>query len=103
MKFASKVLSAVIVLMMAGCAGGGGYCLKAQPYDKAESIVPITATSGLSMPQSATALNVPPAPKTEAPYGVLLPGGRKANEGKRVQCLDEPPPLPVAAKLPSSS
>jgi len=89
-------------VLLAGCASES-YCLRQQRYDKAQSVAPIAAGEGLSLPQSPTALKVPPPPANDTPFGILLTGGRKSNNGTRVQCLDQPPPLPATIQNPPTS
>ena len=85
------------VLLSAGCASKS-YCMKEQKYDHVASIPEITAGDGLKIPNSPTALRVPPAPSPaqDAPYGskVIDP----AHPHRRTYaCLDEPPPMPPGA------
>ncbi len=90
-------------LLMAGCASQS-YCVREQRYEKAQSVQPVAVGGeGLSLPLSPTALKVPPAPQNDAPFGVLLADGHKDADGRRVQCLDQPPPLPAGVRNPASS
>jgi hypothetical protein len=87
----SLVLAA---LLCAGCASRS-YCLTSQKYDHVASIPPITGGDGLNIPNSPTALRVPP-PSPGAPDE---PFGSKVQDPKHpshtiTQCLDEPPPMP---------
>lgn len=87
------------VLLFAGCASKS-YCMKPQKYDHVASIPPITGGEGLKIPNSPTALRVPPAPAPaqDAPYGskVIDPKHPSRTE---YACLDEPPPMPAGADV----
>lgn len=79
-------------LVLGGCANNR-YCLEHQPYEGASSIPPLQSADGLTVPQPAGALSVPPL-SAKAPR---IPFGRKVKSGKnseRVACLDQPPPMP---------
>jgi hypothetical protein len=84
-------------LLLAGC-NSKSYCMREQRYDHVPSIPPITGGEGLNIPNSPTALRVPPA----APNAPNEPFGSTVVDPKhpgRTQyaCLDEPPPLPPNA------
>ena len=85
------------VLLFAGCASKS-YCMKEQKYDHVASIPPITGGEGLKIPNSPTALRVPPvpAPAQDAPFGsrVIDPEHPHRTD---YACLDEPPPMPAGA------
>lgn len=87
-------------LLLSGCATQS-YCLGKQHYDDAVSIAPLEASDGLSLPQSPTALHIPPPPAKDEPFGTP---GKVANSPYSAQCLDRPPPLPpdVQAAPPKS-
>ena len=84
------------VPLLGGCATKA-YCMKEQKYDHIASIPPITGGEGLNIPNSPTALRVPPAPpeSQDAPFGsrVIDP---KHPHRTQYACLDEPPPMPPA-------
>jgi hypothetical protein len=91
------VRSAVLlgVLLLAACTPKS-YCVKPQKYDHVASIPPLTGGDGLNIPNSPTALKVPPPPAQDAPFGnkVIDPQHPTASE---YACLDEPPPMPPGA------
>ena len=83
---------------LGGCASKS-YCMKEQKYDHVASIPVITvAGDGLNMPNSPTALRVPPAPgpAQDAPYGSKLIDPQHPHRTSYA-CLDEPPPMPPGA------
>ncbi|MDM4768786.1 hypothetical protein [Solimonas sp. SE-A11] len=74
---------AVLVLataLLAGCASRNP-CVGDNEYQKATSLPPLTTVDGLKVPESASALRIPPAPAAAQP----------AAEGA---CLQTPPPMP---------
>lgn len=77
--------AALLALALSACAGNR-YCLSEQEYQKAENLQPIQPVEGLALPESASALRIPPPPAEVVPFGT-----RNA-EGDGV-CLDRPPPL----------
>ncbi|HEY0914997.1 MAG TPA: hypothetical protein VGE22_09030 [Solimonas sp.] len=73
---------AVLVLataLLAGCASRNA-CVSDAEYHKATSLPPLTTVDGLKVPESASALRIPPAPAAQP-----------AAEGS---CLQTPPPMP---------
>lgn len=96
MKF-SVVAVLLGALLCAGCSSKS-YCMKEQKYDHVASIPPVTGGDGLKIPNSPTALRVPPAPPPaqDAPFGskVIDP---KHPHRTQYACLDEPPPMPPGA------
>jgi len=85
------------LLLLTACASKS-YCVKPQKYDHVASIPVITAGDGLNMPNSPTALRVPPAPAPaqDAPFGTRIVDP-KHKAITQYACLDEPPPLPAGA------
>lgn len=79
-----------------GACGANSYCLVSQDYEKAEMVSELKSADGLEMPNSPSALRLPPAPTNPVPFG------REAEDGSGV-CLDKPPRLarPVAAPAKS--
>jgi hypothetical protein len=86
-------------LLLGACASKS-YCLGQQKYDHVASIAPIHAVDDLQIPDSPTAMRVPPpvAPDQDLPYGQRVADPRHPSRTK-VQCLDEPPPLPPSAAV----
>ena len=85
----------VPILLLAGALLGGcvdhRYCLKPQPYQKAGSVPALHGTDGLTVPQSAGALVIPPPPEQRVPFGRQ----RSSADGKtEAVCLDQPPAMP---------
>jgi len=72
------LLAAAVVL--AGCASRDP-CLRDTEYQQAGSQPPAVSVDGLKLPESASALRIPPAP----PSSATLPEG---------QCLQTPPRMP---------
>lgn len=77
-------------LVLGGCTNNR-YCLKKQSYEDAGSIPPLKSADGLQIPQSAGALVVPPPSAQQVPFGREE---KTANGAGKVECLDQPPPIP---------
>jgi uncharacterized lipoprotein len=76
------------------------YCLAEQDYQKARVVPELRSAEGLNMPNSPSALRLPPAPAQSEPFG------RTDAEGGGV-CLDQPPAMaqpatPAAPAKPAS-
>jgi hypothetical protein len=101
MKPAFSTLRPCVLLLglalLAGC-GSKAYCMRDQKYDHVASIPPITGGDGLNIPNSPTALRVPPAPPNapDAPFGSKVVDPQHPGR-TQYACLDEPPPLPAGA------
>lgn len=78
---------ALAAVVLAGCAGNR-YCLEPQAYQSAETYPPIAASGELSVPESPSALRIPPPPAKAVPFGFEDKTGE-------VVCLDQPPMLNV--------
>ena len=99
MRFVRGVVLLLLLLLplMSGCHtfrnASAKACHGPQPYQKAQSVPPLTIPSGLDAPDTANALRLPalndPAPPPR--------------KGKQ-PCLDEPPPFKVTqpAKAPQA-
>jgi hypothetical protein len=78
------------ILALGGCAVAS-YCEGVQDYQRARSLPPVQPTDGLRVPESETALRIPPPPANPVPYGRI----EKDEDGDDVvRCLDKPPALP---------
>ncbi|MCK9192533.1 MAG: hypothetical protein M0P19_01485 [Nevskia sp.] len=93
MKLIRTVLIVAGIAALAGCSTRG-YCTKVQAYDNAPSIPPITAVAGLSLPTPNTALKVPEARGEPVTFAFVVPDPKHPGRTK-IQCLDEPPPIPA--------
>jgi len=71
-----------VAVVLAGCASRDP-CLRDTAYQQATSLPPAVGVNGLKLPESASALRIPPAP----PSSATLPEG---------QCLQTPPRMPAA-------
>ena len=74
-------------LLLAGCASDSR-CGSSTKYRKAQSITPIQSSGGLQIPESPSALRVPPL--TDA----AVAAASQPLSGKRA-CLDMPPAIVV--------
>lgn len=82
-----RTLLLVPVLFLGACASNE-YCMKPQDYQAAADLPPLKSAGALRVPETPSALHVPPPPENAVPFGV-----RNA-EGKPV-CLDQPPHLDI--------
>lgn len=77
-----------VLLLCAGLSACSvnSYCLVEQDYQKARVAPELKAGDGLAVPNSPSALRLPPKPGQNEPFG------RRADDGSGV-CLDRPPPF----------
>lgn len=83
-----------IATALAGCEATNTYCLRPAHYREAETLPPLQAPPGLTVPQAPAALVIPPPPASYIPFGRKLPDP-KAKTGERIDCLDQPPVMPL--------
>jgi hypothetical protein len=96
-----RCLALAGALTLSACATRS-YCLAHQNYDHVPSVPEIKGASDLQIPESATALRVPPlaAGDDDVAYGNRVVDGK----GKtHIECLDDPPPMPKDASATISS
>jgi len=91
-------LLALCSVCLCGCAGSR--CLGDQPYSHAPSIPPLKSAENLKVPESSSALKIPPAPANPVPFGEKVKNEKGDEE---VQCLDKPPPMPPVTDAKPSS
>ena len=89
MRFFPGLVLTAGALLLSGCASNR-YCLADQKYSHAENRPTLTVVDGLKLPESATALRIPPPPPATVPFGT------RDEKGDGV-CLDKPPPMPAPA------
>lgn len=100
-----RFLVLLSILGLSGCATSS-YCTDEQNYQTAKSVPPLSGAEGLQMPESPSALRIPPPPKTLVAFGEIY---KDADGDERVRCLDTPPqmtlpalpPLPAPASAPA--
>lgn len=80
-----------LALILGGCATGPR-CGEDDSYRQAQSIEPIHGIDGLQLPESPSALRVPPL--TEA---AKVAAETPVGQGKRAACLSWPPEMTAAA------
>lgn len=76
--------------MLAGCATSS-YCTGEQKYQKAQSVPALRGVEGVTLPDSATALKIPPPPERAVAYGEVY---TDEDGDEAVRCLDKPPAMP---------
>ena len=87
------------LLAVAGCSTTS-YCEGEHDYQTAPSIPPLRSTEGVKLPESASALRIPPPPPNNVPYAEPY----KDEDGDDAfRCLDKPPPMPAIAAEPAKA
>ncbi|MDP9142245.1 MAG: hypothetical protein M3O62_15840 [Pseudomonadota bacterium] len=96
---ALRVAALAAVAVLSACGGGARHCTGEFEYQKAQTLPPPGAVDGLSVPQSPSALQIPPAPK--APVGFA---NQVQDEGGnlRTECLDMPPRMRATEEPPEA-
>ena len=91
MTFVTKTAAlAAAMLALSGCALNS-YCEGEQDYQTAPSVPPLNTAEGLQLPESPSALRIPPPPASPVPYGERY----KDEDGDdAIRCLDRPPDMP---------
>ena len=84
------LLAPVLALALTGCAVSS-YCEGDQKYHKAESLPPLSGAEGVTLPESASALKIPPPPANPVAFGEHY---KDADGDDAVRCLDKPPDMP---------
>jgi uncharacterized lipoprotein len=93
--FSGPLIVIAAATLLAACAPNS-YCLKEQKYEHSENRPPLTPVVGLNLPDSATALRIPPPPVAVVPFGYR-------NEAGEGVCLDKPPAMPAPAATPAAA
>lgn len=91
------VLAAVAAL--GACGGAARHCIGEQDYQKAQTLPPPAAVDGLSVPQSPSALQIPPEPKQPVGFARTVQDEAGA---ERTECLDMPPRMKVTQEPPEA-
>jgi hypothetical protein len=99
MKPQSSVLP-MLALLVSACANHA-YCERKPQYYGAASVPPIQGAGNLKVPESPTAMRVPPQPPSELAFGTRVPDPKHPGRHS-VQCLDQPPPM-VEAPAPAAT
>ncbi len=84
------------ILGLSGCAASS-YCMDPQNYQKAKSVPSITGAEGLQLPESPSALRIPPTPENPVAFGELY---KDADGDERARCLDTPPQMTLPPPSP---
>jgi hypothetical protein len=99
MNSAMRTILLLPALALGGCAVNS-YCEGEQDYMEAKSLAPLQSADGAKVPESASALRIPPPPANPVPFGQTV----KDEDGDdAVSCLDKPPEmaaLPAAKATP---
>lgn len=94
------------VLLFSSACSVNKYCLDQQDYQTAKSVPPLAGAEGLKMPESVSALRIPPPSAKAVPFGETY---KDAEGSERTRCLDLPPALrsiaipdPAPAEIPAA-
>lgn len=87
------------VVVLSACGGAARHCTGELEYQKAETLPPPAAVDGLSVPQSASALQIPPAPKQPVGFARTV---QDETGAERTECLDMPPRMRVTEEPPEA-
>ncbi len=95
------LVPAMAALLLAGCGGVTRHCVGEFEYQRAQTLSPPEQVEGLTMPESVAALRIPPPPDEPVPYAIEYADPDKPGK-TRVDCLDVPPRIRVAAEPPEA-
>jgi len=84
--------------LLLGACSNTRRCEATLPYQSAQTLPPPDAVPGLTVPESPSALRIPPAPASEVPFGQPV-GEVRDGRDARYECLDTPPRLAGSAEL----
>jgi len=93
MTFRGLTVLMVASLALSACASNR-HCAGVQPYQEAKTLVPPTSLDGLTVPESASALRIPPAPEKPVGFAIERPDPEDPGE-TTMECLDLPPRMAV--------
>ncbi len=90
MKFHQPLIILTATLALGACATNST-CADDMSYRQAASVAPIVGSNGITVPESAAALHIPPPSGKEV--AAVLP----TNANRRSACLDFPPEIAAPA------
>ncbi len=92
MRIPMLVTVLVAATALSACASGSRRCSKPQSYAEEQTLATPAAVPGLTIPDSPSALRIPPPPAQAVAFGEKVDDPQ--NPGKKTyECLDQPPPL----------
>lgn len=89
------IVAPVVLAALLSACGASRYCVVEQEYQTAASVPELRPAGGLLLPESPSALRLPPAPANPEPFGV------ESADGFGI-CLDKPPGLQANTKPANS-
>lgn len=84
------------ILGLSGCATTS-YCIDEQKYQQAQSVPPIKGTEDMQLPESPSALRIPPPTENPVAFGEIY---KEEDGDERVRCLDTPPQMTLPPPAP---
>jgi uncharacterized lipoprotein len=101
MTFRGLTVLVVTSLALSACASNR-HCAGVQPYQEAKTLVPPENLDGLTVPESASALRIPPPPEKAVGFSIEMPDPEDPGE-TTLECLDFPPRMAVEAEAPPAA
>jgi hypothetical protein len=93
-----RFLVLLAIFGLSGCATTS-YCVDEQKYQEAKSVPPIKGTEAVRLPESHSALRIPPPPEKPVAFGEIY----KDEDGdERVRCLETPPQITLPPPAPAA-
>jgi len=87
------------LLLLSACGGVSRHCVGELDYQTAQTLPPPGQVDNLTVPESPSALRIPPPPQDPVPFAREV--ADPENPAKtRVDCLDIPPPLVAQPEPP---
>ncbi len=96
---ALRVVVLASVALLTACGGRSRHCTGEFEYQKAQTLPPPAEVEGLSVPQSPSALQIPPAPKAPVGFAKQV---TDAEGNAQTECLDMPPRMRVTEEPPEA-
>ncbi len=94
-----RIAALATVAALSACGGAARHCTGELEYQKASTLPPPAAVDGLAVPQSPSALQIPPAPKTPVGFANQT---TDAEGNIQTECLDMPPRMRVTEEPPEA-
>ncbi|HEY1076132.1 MAG TPA: hypothetical protein VGE51_05545 [Fontimonas sp.] len=96
---AARLAVLAVVATLGACGGAARHCTGELEYQKAETLPPPAAVEGLTVPQSPSALQIPPPPKSPVGFANQV---TDAEGNPQTECLDMPPRMRVTEEPPEA-
>lgn len=81
--------------LLSACGGVSRHCMGELEYQTAQTLPAPGNVEGMTLKDSASALQIPPEPANPVPFAREVPDPEEPGKS-RTECLDVPPPLNIA-------